>query len=258
MAAPTYRTIPELPAIVTGHVVHRRRSPIRHAFRHGVYLWLVDVDELPRVPWLLRPAAGFDARDHLSGSAAASAASADIRTNLERYLEQRGVRLGDHSRVVMLTNARVLGHVFNPLTVYWCFSTGGALRCIVAEVHNTYGERHAYLLEPDTDGEAHTEKQFYVSPFNDVSGAYRLRFELGADRVCVTVSLDRDDDTVFEAVFEGVPAPATTSVLARAVLRRPLMPLRVAALIRMHGLVLWLRRLPIVDRPPHRPQEGLR
>jgi uncharacterized protein len=254
MAPATY-TLPDLPAIVTGHVAHRRRSPIRHAFRHGAYQWLVDLDDMPRVPRPLRQVAGFHARDHLGGSAAE--ASADIKTNLERYLEKRGVQLGDGSRVAMLTNARVLGHVFNPLTVYWCFGAGGGLRCIVAEVHNTYGERHVYLLEPDTDGAAHAEKRFYVSPFNDVSGDYRLRFELGRQRVCVTVCLDRDGETIFEATFDGVPTPATTTEVARAVLRRPMMPLRVAALIRMHGLLLWLRRLPIVDRPPHRPQEGV-
>jgi DUF1365 family protein len=256
MARSTYDALPELPAIVSGHVAHRRLGPIRHAFRHGAYEWLVDLDHLPRVPWLLRPAAGFRACDHLGGSAAGAAA--DIKTNLERYLATRDVRLGDGGRVVMLTNARVLGHVFNPLTVFWCFGADDALRCIVAEVHNTYGERHAYMLEPDSDGAVHTEKQLYVSPFNDVSGAYRLRFQLDRQRVRVTVGLERGDETVFEAVFDGVPSPATTAQVARAVLRRPMMPLRVAALIRVHGLLLWLRRLPIVDRTPHRPQEGVR
>lgn len=252
---PSAYSLPDLPAIVTGHVSHRRLRPLRHAFRHDVYQWLVDLDHLPRVPWLLRPAVGFDARDHVGGGCAE--ATADIKTNLERHLRTRGVHLGDRSRVVMLAHARVLGHVFNPLTVYWCFDVNGGLRCIVAEVHNTYGERHVYLLEPDTDGAARTSKEFYVSPFNDVSGAYRLRFQLGRERICVAVCLDRDAETVFGATFDGVPTPATTSVVARAVLRRPLMPLRVAALIRMHGLLLWLRRLPVVDRMPHRPPQGV-
>ena len=63
-----------------------------------------------------------------------------------------------------------LGHVFDPLTVFWCFDSGGDLACVVAEVHNTYGERHAYLLRPDHSGTARTGKELYVSPFNDVSG----------------------------------------------------------------------------------------
>jgi uncharacterized protein len=62
---------------------------------------------------------------------------------------------------------------------------------------------------------------------------------------------------VFDASFDGTPAPATPTALAQAVLRRPLMPLRVSVLIRLHGVWLWLRRLPIVDRPTHRPQKGV-
>ena len=76
----------------------------------------------------------------------------------------------------MLANARFLGYVFDPLTVFWCFAADGSLRCVVAEVHNTYGERHAYLLRPEADGTAEVGKEFYVSPFNDVSGRYDFRF----------------------------------------------------------------------------------
>lgn len=253
--ATSTRDLPTLPAIVHGDVAHRRRGPVRHAFRHRVYQWLVDLDRLPRVPWLLRPAAGFHARDHLGGTG--PEASADIRANVERFLGERDVQLGQDARVVMLANARVLGHVFNPLTVFWCFAGDGTLRCVVAEVHNTYGERHAYLLQPDSDGTAQADKQFYVSPFNDVSGEYRLGFHVSESRVRVTVSLVREGDVVFDASLDGVPVPATPRTVANAVLRRPVMPLRVSALIRLHGIWLWLRRLPLVDRPVHRPQRGV-
>ena len=142
--ATTTDDLPVLPAIVDGFVAHRRRGPIGHEFRHRVYQWLVDLDHLPRPPWYLRPVAGFDARDHLGGTG--PDASGDIKRNVERFLAQRGVDLGAGGRIVMLANARVFGHVFDPLTVFWCFGTDRDLRCVVAEVHNTYGERHAYLL----------------------------------------------------------------------------------------------------------------
>jgi DUF1365 family protein len=251
----TTQNLPDLPALVRGHVTHQRRGPVRHAFRHGVYQWLVDLDRLPRLPRALQPVAGFHGRDHLGGTG--PDASPDIRANLDGFLAHRGVHLGPGGRVVMLAHARVLGHVFNPLTVFWCFGADGALRCIVAEVHNTYGERHAYLLEPGADGTAGTDKQFYVSPFNDLDGRYRLRFELDRRRVRVAVRLVRAGEVVFDAVFTGDPAPATAWTLTRALLRRPVMPLQVAALIRMHGLWLWLRGLRVVDRPRHRPQEGV-
>ena len=78
-----------------------------------------------------------------------------IRRNLDRWLAAHGVDLHG-GRVVMLAQARVLGYVFNPLTVYWCHGPDGALACVVAEVHNTYGERHCYLLRPDAAGRART------------------------------------------------------------------------------------------------------
>jgi uncharacterized protein len=251
----TTNTLPALPAIVDGVVAHRRRGPLRHEFRHRAYQWLVDLDELPHPPWYLRQVAGFDARDHIGGNR--PDASRDIKRNVERFLALRDVDLGASGRIVMLANARVFGHVFDPLTVFWCFGTDDTLRCVVAEVHNTYGERHAYLLMPGPHGEAGANKQFYVSPFNDVSGDYAMRFTLTDDHVGVTISLRRDGQTVFDASFTGRPMPATTATIARFALLRPAMPQRVSALIRAHGIRLWLRGLPIATRPRHVNQEGV-
>ncbi len=159
-----------MPALVAGHVSHRRRGLVGHGFRHRVYQWLVDLDEVPVQPWYLKPFASFKASDHLGD------ARLPIKANVENYLSLHGIHLGAGGRVVMLANARVLGHVFDPLSVFWCFDGPGALVCIVAEVHNTYGERHVYLLRPDPSGVARTRKAFYVSPFFDVTGDYELRF----------------------------------------------------------------------------------
>ena len=251
----TTHDLPVLPAIVDGFVAHRRRAPIDHGFRHRVYQWLVDLDHLPSPPWYLRPVAGFDARDHLGGTG--PDASPDIRANVERFLTRRHVELGPGGRVVMLANARTFGHVFDPLTVFWCFGADQRLRCVVAEVHNTYGERHAYLLTPGPNGDAEVDKQFYVSPFNDVSGQYAMRFVLDADRVRVTVSLSRDGHTVFDAAFHGRPTPATARTIARFALRMPAMPHKVTALIRWHAIRLWFRRLPVIARPEHVSQHGV-
>ncbi len=187
----TTHDLPVLPAIVEGTVSHHRRGPIDYEFRHRVYQWLVDLDEMPRPPWYLRPVTGFDARDHLGG--AGPDASADIKTNVERFIARGGLEPDIGGRIVMLANPRVFGHVFDPLTVFWCFGADGTLRCVVAEVHNTYGERHAYLLTLDPSGKADVDKQFYVSPFNDVSGHYSMRFSLTERTVMVSVSLLRSD-----------------------------------------------------------------
>lgn len=139
--APTTVVPDTVPALYPCTVTHTRTAPTRYDLRLRTYLWLIDPDRPPRLPRVLRPLARFDARDHFGGT------SPTIRAGLETYLASRGVELAG-GRVVMLAHARVLGHVFNPLTLYWCHTPAGEPLCVVAEVHNTYGERHCYLLRP--------------------------------------------------------------------------------------------------------------
>lgn len=236
---------PEVPALVVGHVSHTRQVPLRNAFRHRSYQWLIDIDDLPRLPFWLRPLAGFRAEDHLDGGSSGRG----VRGDLGAFLAGRGVHLAPTDRVLMLANARVLGHVFDPLTVFWVQSDDGVLRAVVFEVHNTYGGRHAYLLDIDRRGRARTDKAFYVSPFNDLAGTYEIRMRVDPGQIAVTVGLDRDGARVLTATTSGTPRPATRRALLRVSLTHLLMPHRVSALIRFHGIRLWLRRLPVVPRP---------
>jgi DUF1365 family protein len=249
--APPLAPLPALPALVVGEVTHRRPGPVRHSFRHRIYQWLIDLDSVPRQPAYLSPFAGFSSADHLGDRRLA------IKVNVENYLALNGIDLGERSRVLMLASARVLGHVFNPLSVFWCYDSSGRLACVVAEVHNTYGERHAYLLRPDEAGIAATGKDFHVSPFFDVTGTYGLRFTLSPDRVSTTVTLRHEGAVVFSAAFRGRPQPASRRALARLLIRQPLMTQRVSALIRVHGIWLWLRGLPIRSHPTHVSQAGI-
>ena len=152
-AAPTRHWAPvSTPALYDVRIGHARRTPLRNDFRYGGYLWLVDLDDLPRLPRWLRWAARFDAADHLGDP------SRSIRTNVLAFAQAHGVQ--DVDRVLMLANARTGGHVFNPLSTHWCYRADGTLACLVAEVHNTYGQRHAYLLHPDDAGRAEVDKEF--------------------------------------------------------------------------------------------------
>ncbi|MET9957359.1 DUF1365 domain-containing protein [Streptomyces sp. NPDC006339] len=231
-------------------VAHARTAPLRHAFRHRTYLWCVDLDHMPNLPLLLRPLARFDPRDHFTGRAAS------IRAGLEEFLTARGVDLGG-GRVVMLAHARVLGYVFNPLSVYWCHDSSGALACVVAEVHNTYGQRHCYLLRTDGTGHAQVDKEFYVSPFFPVSGHYRMRLPLPDARLGLTVHLETEDGRPFTATARGHRRPATAGALLAAAARRPWSTAAVWAGIRRHAIHLLLRGLPIQPRPHHTPQKGM-
>lgn len=240
-----------LPALVEGEVRHERFSPVRHAFRHRAHQWLLDVDEPEIAPRWLRSLASVQSRDHL-GSPEQS-----LGHNVRAFLRAQGVTWSA-TRIVMLANARTLGYVFDPLSVYWCYAADGSLEGVLAEVHNTYGERHGYVVQLDDDNAAEVGKDFYVSPFLGVFGDYRLKFTQSPERVGAFVTLKQDGKVVFTGSFTGRPVPATSRRLIAVALRRPFMPQRVAALIRLHGVLLWLRRLPVVRRRQHLEQEGSR
>ncbi len=156
----------------------------------------------------------------------------------------------------MLALPRTLGQVFNPLTVYWCYDAAGAPVCVVAEVHNTYGERHCYLLRPDAGWRAAAAKELYVSPFFDVRGEYRMRLPPPGERLSLSVVLHRGDRPAFTAVLTGRRrGTVTVGRLLRHVCTGA--TIRVRALIQRHGVALWLRRLPVVPRRAHVPQDGV-
>ncbi|MFF0427745.1 DUF1365 domain-containing protein [Streptomyces sp. NPDC004520] len=236
----------EAPALYDCVITHVRRTPLHHTLRHDTYLWCVDLDHLPVLPQPLRPLARFDARDHFAGTAGS------LRAGLDAFLSAHNIDLGG-GRVVMLAHARVFGYVFNPLSVYWCHDPAGALVCVVAEVHNTYGQRHCYLLRTD---EAVVDKTFYVSPFFAVDGRYRMRLPLPGERLALTIHLENDDGRAFTAVVRGRRRPATVPALLAAAARRPWSTAAVSAGIRRHGVHLLLRGLPVHPRPRSAPQKG--
>ena len=242
---PAHPSLPQLPAIVVGEVRHERRTPIRHTVRMRTHLWLVDLAALPRS----RPWRSFAGADHFRGDEG-------IRAGLQRFVEAQGESIGGNDRVVMLAAARSLGHVFNPLSVFWCLGPDGAARWAVLEIHNTYGERHAQLLQVNDKGVGHVPKEFYVSPFFAVAGGYRVRLTLTDRRVAVSVTLVQGGLPVFVATFTGTPSRATARTVVRAELRTPLASRQTVTRIRWHGIRLWLR-LPVVPRRPHTPPRGL-
>ncbi|WP_116510101.1 DUF1365 domain-containing protein [Micromonospora sp. B006] len=218
-------------------VRHRRLTPVRYGFRHRTYLWLVDLDDLPVLPWWLRPIAGFRADDHLGP------AGGPLRTGVDENLAAHGIDLRG-GRIHMLTQARVAGHVFNPLTLYWCWYADGTPAAVIAEVRNTYGGWHRYVLYPDARWRAEVAKSFPVSPFFPVDGSYLIRVPPPGERLAVGVTLRRDGAAAFVADITGRRHPGTTGSLLRLAARHPLATVAVSAGIRFHGIRLFLLGLP--------------
>ena len=238
-------------------VRHTRRRPWKRSFAHTSSTWVVDLDDLPdhgRTAWAR---GSFEARDHLGEP------ERSLRANVEAFLDLHGIELargGDRGRILMAAQPRAYGYCFNPISVFWCFAGDQTLAdvpvAVVVEVHNTYGDRHAYLVHPDASGRAETTKAMYVSPFHGTDGTYAVAVptpSAGPDgRLHVAVTLRTDDGATFSASLTGRPDPRPS-----ASWRAAPATLRASFLIRLHGITLWARRLRIQPRPAHH-QEGVR
>ena len=222
---------------------HTRRTPFKRSFTHRSHLWLVDLDDLPDHGVLGR----FEARDHLGHAEDQPASS--IRAHVEAFLADQDIDLRG-GRVVMAAAARAFGYCFNPISVHWCWDATGRHAATVVEVHNTYGDRHAYLVHPDEQGRATTPKAMYVSPFHGTDGRYDLVVPVPQDdRLDIVVNLTTADGSGFHAALSGRRSEISPLRAAPAAIRG-------AVLIRMHGIWLWLRRLPVQPRPTH-SQKGV-
>ncbi len=219
-------------------ISHTRRKPFERTFTNRSQLWLVDLDALPDHGLLGR----FEARDHLGDP------DRTLRDNVDAFLALHDVERP--ATVLMAANARAFGYCFNPISVFWCFDSfdNGQPRAVIVEVHNTYGDRHAYLVHPDDQGRARTDKAMYVSPFHGTDGYYELAVPVPGERLTIAVTLRSDENAVFSASTTGTPS-------STGPLRAAPTALLASLIIRAHGIWLWARRLPIRPRPPHQHQE---
>jgi predicted NAD/FAD-binding protein/DUF1365 family protein len=228
--------------VYTTTIRHARRAP-RRTFSYRSRTWLVDLDDVPR-PRVHRE---FRAADHLGDP------DRSIRENVVDFLARRDITVD--GTILMLAHPRAFGHCFNPITVFWCHRSTGELACVLVEVHNTYGDRHAYVVHPDADGQATVPKQMYVSPFHDVSGEYRVSVPTPDEEVRVGITLQPHG---FAASLIGTALPPGRRAALGTLVRTPWPALLGRARIQWQGLLLWLRRVPIQPRPDHDHQDGIR
>ncbi len=211
---------------------------MHHYFEHRGYSWYVDIDRLPRLPRALRSFANFDPKDHFDGEPTDT-----LRQRVDAFLASRGVD-PPGGTVTALLQARVLGYVYNPLSLYWCHDPDGVLQHVIAEVHNTRGGQHAYLLPPDTGEPAMVLKRLYASPFNGHGGYYLCRAPRPEADLDVRISLHRDNEPAFVATLRGNRRPATVAQIVRLQLSAPVAPLMAKVSMRVQGATLRLRRVP--------------
>ncbi|MGQ9368654.1 DUF1365 domain-containing protein [Azospirillum sp. ST 5-10] len=234
-----------------GTVVHHRLRPVRHRLRYRVFSLLLDLDELPELDRRLRLFAhnrfaltAFHDRDHGDGRPARAWADAQLAA--------AGLPAGGPVRVLCFP--RLLGYVFNPLSVWFCHRPDGGLAAVLHEVSNTFGQRHTYAIPAaaDADGLVRQScaKGFYVSPFMDMETAYHFRIRPPGDTVAVAIRQTDAAGTVLHAALAGRRVELSDRALAAAWLRHPLMTAKVTAAIHWEALRLWRKGLAVRPRPP--------
>ena len=238
-------------ALYDGIVTHKRLRPRAHLLRYRIFMLALDLDAGPALAKRLR-LFGFDRpglisfhqRDHGDGS------PTGLRAWLEKYLIEAGLAPG--GRIEALCMPRVLGHAFNPLTLFFCHAPTGGLQAILYEVNNTFGQRHAYLLRA-ADGAGLVEhecaKSFHVSPFLPMDMRYRFRVRAPGPRAAVFISVADTQGTVLAASFAGDAVPLTDRALALQLLRMPVLGLKILGAIHWEAAKLWLKGIKFLRTP---------
>ena len=253
-----------LPAALIGfgHVGHRRLRPVGNAFRYPTFFLMLPMRSLRahgsdtlavnRPGWL-----SFHDRDHGDGRGAQQGGALAW---LDELLIGAGIKDAT-GEAWLQTYPRVLGHTFKPVSFWYCHTDQGALRAVVAEVNNTFGERHCYLLDRPAYGEElRADKVFHVSPFCTAAGRYRFRFlrsvQGGQERMVARVDHDDADGPLIETHLSGTLQLADRRSLRHALLAYPALTLGVVARIHWQALRLWLKRIPFHSKPAP-PQQAV-
>jgi DUF1365 family protein len=228
--------------IYTGKVMHARHSPVQHNWVFPFYFYALDLDELPELDQKVR---GFG-YNHWSP---VSLQNAD-------YLRGKGlsefIDTTEFSRIILVTVARFMAKTFNPVSFYYCLRNDGKPACMVAEVNNTLGERHLYVLESGDSFPVECEhhKQFHVSPFNDMNGHYAFTFSEPGDDLSIEIKLIRDGEIIMDAAMWGKGKPLTTATLWKTVLRYPFTAaLTMPRILWQAALLHYKKKLAVFKKP---------
>ncbi len=248
-------------ALYVGTVMHQRLRPARHRLRYRMFSLLVDVDELPSLAQRLRLFSLnrfnlFSLHERDYGDVASHADRGGLRACVERQLGALALPAGGAIR--LLTMPRILGYAFNPLSVYFCDDASGALRALVYEVNNTFGERHSYVVEVDAaerDGRRVVQgcaKEFRVSPF--LAGDLRYVFRVEPprpDRAALSVGVVAHDAAgpLLNARFDAERRRLDDGALARVFFSHPLLTLKVIVAIHWEALRLLLKGVRLQPKP---------
>lgn len=232
--------------------MHRRFRPRAHRFRYKAFWLLLDLDELDahsKRLWCFSynrlNILSLHDTDHGDGS------GAPLRDQVTRHLSKAGIELGGGT-IRLLCMPRILGYSFNPISIYFCQRSNGSLAVILYEVHNTFGERHSYLIPVVSEAKTihqRCDKAFYVSPFLEMAMRYEFSVRAPDEQIAIAIRASQSDQPVMTACLSGTRKPLTDASLLGAFLRIPALTLKVTAAIHWEALRLWLKGLRLHNHP---------
>ncbi|WP_261842695.1 DUF1365 domain-containing protein [Aliamphritea ceti] len=235
--------------IYVGKVMHQRLQPKQHGFMYRTFSLCVDLDELSMLNKLRLLSINrfnllaFYERDH-------GANSQGLRQHISDLLSKRGYKHAS-ARIKLLCYPRILGYVFNPLSVYFCYDKDDQLQVILYEVTNTFKQRHTYLIPADNTSrlEHSCNKQMYVSPFMPLDTRYSFTIQPPAKAVSIGIrQYDQHQQLLFKATFAGQHTSITDTALFRLFISHPLMTLKVMIGIHWEAFQLWRKKLQLQPR----------
>jgi uncharacterized protein len=238
-------------ALYRGAVMHQRLRPKRHRLSYRAFWLLLDLDEIDPLDSGLRLFSrnrfnlfSFHDRDHGDGS------WRPLRRQIDDYLAAAGVDL-DGGPIRLLTMPRVLGYVFNPISIYYCHQADGRLAAVVYEVTSTFRVRHSYVIPVTGDGAFRQVcgKALHVSPFIGMDIDYAFRGWAPADDLALAIDAADASGLLLSAVMTGRRAPLSDGAIAAAAASIPLLTLKVVAAIHWEALKLWLKGVSLAPRP---------
>ena len=232
--------------------MHHRLRPAAHRLSYPVFLLRLPLSGLLRLPRLGLPVnrfgwVTFDERDH--GARDGAQLAPWIRGILERH------RIPADGEIELICFPRMFGYAFKPVSFWLCHDAAGSIRAVLAEVHNTFGEAHNYLLANDDRSPLRSgqtlsaPKVFHVSPFLEVKGGYQFRFHFGRERWLARIDYADESGVVLTTSISGDCTALTRSSLRRTALRFPLQALGTIARIHWHALRLWWKSVPFFSKP---------
>ena len=241
--------------LYAGWVRHRRHHPRLHDFRYRLVLAYLDLDALDLLDRTVRPFSvnrwnlwSFFDRDHVDGRPGATAGK------IRRLLARAGITLRGGS-IRLLTQCRVLGFVFNPVSLYYCHDADGTLAAVIAEVNNTFGERHLYVLDGRENASTAATARFraakamHVSPFLGMDCVYDFSLAPVGDRLSVGIVQHEKGRRVLDAQLWGKRVPLTTRTLTVALLRYPFVTFKTIAAIHAEAARLYVKGVPFLRHP---------